>query len=176
MAHFCKQYPHTTTKSLGPELLIFLRKSKKSSKKTVRIQISLKLHVNNVLTFTVAMDCNDEVSPNEFVAFIINEGKQKNWYNINIHWRPQIALCPFCAFEYKVYGKLDTHEEDTAYILHKTNLTHLSSIGNVNVDPKNTKLSHGERRNQFWKAVNPDFIPALQKMYRKDLALYAFDY
>ena len=130
----------------------------------------------SILIISVAMDCNDEISPNEFVAYILNEGNQENWYNINIHWRPQIALCPFCAFDYKVYGKFDTHEEDTAYILHKTNLTHLSSIGHVNVDPKNTKISIDKRRNQFWKAVDPDFIPLLIKMFKKDLDFYEYDY
>ena len=128
------------------------------------------------LVISVAMDCNDEISPNEFVAYILNEANQQNWYNINRHWRPQIAICPFCAFDFKVYGKFDTYEEDTAYILHKTNLTHLLSVGNANVNPKKTKLSFEERRSQFWKAVNPDFIRALQKLFRKDLDLYEFDF
>ena len=129
-----------------------------------------------LIPFIVATDCNEEVTPNEFIAYILNEGKQKNWFNINQHWRPQIAQCPFCAFDYKVYGKFETHEEDTAYILHNTNLTHLASIGNVNVNPSGTKLSPDQRRNQFWKSVNPEFIPELRKMYQKDLDMVLFDY
>ena len=86
------------------------------------------------------MDCNGEVTPNEFIAYVLSEGN-KFIGIMDEHWQPQVALCPFCSFDYKVYGKFDTLEEDTAYILHKANLTHLSSIGNVNVDPKNTKLN-----------------------------------
>ena len=113
------------------------------------------------------------MTPTEFIEFVLNEGQQKNLYKIDEHWRPQIANCPFCAFSYDVYAKYETSDEDTAYILLKSNLTHLKSVGVVNGDTVN----HGrkkDRKKLFWSQVNAKHLIDLQAMYIEDLLL--FDY
>ena len=114
-----------------------------------------------------------QVTPTEFIQFVINEGQRKNLYKINEHWRPQIANCPFCSLKYDVYAKHETADEDTAYILLKTNLTHLKSVGVVNGD----QVNHGtktDRKKLFWSQVSAKFLLDLQAMFIEDLLL--FDY
>ena len=118
-------------------------------------------------------DTSTQVTPTEFIEFVINEGQKKNLYKINEHWRPQIANCPFCAFSYDVYAKYETADEDTAYILLKTNLTHLKSVGVVNGD----QVNHGTKKDRnklFWSQVNAKHLIDLQAMFIEDLIL--FDY
>ena len=118
-------------------------------------------------------DTSTQVTPTEFIEFVLNEGQQNNLYKINEHWRPQIANCPFCAFSYDVYAKYETSDEDTAYILLKSNLTHLKSVGVVNGDTVN----HGrkkDRKKLFWSQVNAKHLIDLQAMFIEDLLL--FDY
>ena len=113
------------------------------------------------------------MTPTEFIEYVINEGQKKNLWAINEHWRPQIANCPFCAFSYDVYAKYETVDEDTAYILLKTNLTHLKSVGVVNGD----QVNHGtkeDRKKLFWSQVNAKHLIDLQAMFIEDLLL--FDY
>ena len=106
---------------------------------------------------------------------MVDEGKKKNMYDINAHWRPQIAICPFCSFSYKVYGKYETIEEDTAYILLKTNLTHLYATSNeiVNGDP--SKLGKDERRKLFWSSVHAKHYEELKKMFHDDFTMFNYE-
>ena len=72
-----------------------------------------------------------------------------------------------------MYAKHETADEDTAYILLKTNLTHLKSVGVVNGD----QVNHGtktDRKKLFWSQVSAKFLLDLQAMFIEDLLL--FDY
>ena len=116
----------------------------------------------------------DDVSPEVFIRFVIDEGNTKlDWHKINEHWRPQLANCPLCHFEYSVYGKYETSEEDTAYILLKSNLTTLMKVGRVNKDSVSHQTPE-QRRKAFWSTVPLKYLAELKKMFYYDFVL--FDY
>ena len=105
---------------------------------------------------------------------MIDEGKCQNWHQINEHWRPQSANCPFCHFKYQVYGHYETAEEDTAYILLKSNLTgKLKKVGKIN---SSHNLNPQERRNAFWKAVPAHYVLDLKKMFYWDFKLFDYNW
>ena len=114
-----------------------------------------------------------KVSANQFINFVIDEGKKKNLFEVNEHWRPQIALCPFCLFSYKVYAKYETFEEDTAYILIKANLTHIASVGNVNDDTD--MKSDMDRQKLFWSSVHSKYYEELKDMFHADLTMFGYE-
>lgn len=129
--------------------------------------------IKSVLIIILVAISRPEISPEEFVKFVINEGQTLNLHQINEHWRPQTANCPFCHFKYGVYGKYETSKEDTAYILLKSNLTMLKKVGKVNGDHK-SHLSPPKRRKAFWTAVPVHYLSDLKKMFYWDFLL--FDY
>ena len=114
----------------------------------------------------------DNVSPKVFIKFVIDEGQTLDWHHINEHWRPQIANCPFCHFEYSVYGKYETSEEDTAFILLRSNLTHLKKVGKVN--KVESHLTPKERMRAFWSAVPVRYLADLKKMFYYDFLLFEY--
>ena len=46
---------------------------------------------------------NDEedVSPEEFLKYVLNHLRTKPLDEINIHWRPQHVSCPFCLLNFR---------------------------------------------------------------------------
>ena len=94
---------------------------------------------------------------------------------IDGHWRPQVAICPFCGMRYNVYGRLETILEDTAYILMKSNLTDLLEIGKANGSPVNKTISREQRSNKFWMDVNSTMIEQLYQIYEMDFKLFGYN-
>ena len=94
---------------------------------------------------------------------------------IDGHWRPQVAICPFCGMRYNVYGRLETILEDTAYILMKSNLTDLLEIGKANGSPVNKTISREQRSNKFWMDVNSTMIQQLYQIYEMDFKLFGYN-
>lgn len=116
------------------------------------------------------------VDPETFVRFVIDENKKNvhNLYQINEHWRPQIAACPFCSVPFVVYGKYEAYAEDTAYILHKSNLTELRQVGFVNSAGGGPKTSKKDRRKDFWSAVPDHYLSDLLNVFKSDFEMFQY--
>ena len=118
---------------------------------------------------------DNSTSPNTFIRFVIEENKtkQNNIFNVNEHWRPQIASCPYCLFSYKVYGKYENIVEDTAYILMKSNQEKLLKIGALNSDTKHHHRA-SMRRKEFWSAVDSIHLDDLLKIFEMDFKMFHY--
>ena len=114
------------------------------------------------------------MSPEDFIKFVIDENRSHaNRYKVNEHWRPQISTCPFCLFQYVVYGRYETYAEDTAYILLKSHLVNLKSVNKMNGDIHHYEKK-SQRRKEFWSAVPSHYIHDLKNVFKADFDL--FDY
>lgn len=71
------------------------------------------------------------ISPDAFLSYILEDlAKIPYKGDVNYHWRPQHGSCPFCRFNFTVYSKMEEMDQDTAYILLKTNLADVSMTEN----------------------------------------------
>lgn len=111
------------------------------------------------------------VSPQEFVTFLI-ENLRDGVLEADVHWLPQGTLCPFCAFNFTVYAKMENLWEDTAYFMLKAGLTHLMDPG-LKKNPTR-KNDHLEYQRLFWSSVHPQSIDILFQIYEMDFQM--FDY
>ncbi len=116
---------------------------------------------------------SESISPELFVKFVIDENKNAQDLNkVNEHWRPQSFVCPFCLFPYNVYGRFETSAEDTAYILLKSNLVDLRSVGKINSDIH--VQSKIQRRIAFWSQVPSHYINDLKNVFSTDFSLLQY--
>ena len=120
-------------------------------------------------------DGNGTMTPTAFLTQVVDDNNSKDPLNVDAHWRPQIAICPFCnKNKFKIYGRYENLVEDTAYILMKSNLTHLMEIGKINKSPRKENISNNERSELFWSNVDGNIIQQLYEIYEMDFKM--FDY
>lgn len=87
--------------------------------------------------------------------------KSNNVYNVEPHWRPQFFVCPMCAFNYTVYGKVEDLYEDMAYILIKANRTDLADA--------RVTLNHLQSKKEvFWAGIDMESQAELHRLYDMD--------
>ncbi len=119
-----------------------------------------------------------EATPEEYIRFVIdaNTRNTRNAFKINEHWRPQFINCPFCLIPFKVYARYETHFEDTAYILLKSNLSSVFSLAGkeANVDRKHL-AHHSKRRQEFWGSISKKYLHPLEKIFRLDYIMFQYD-
>ncbi|TRY79666.1 hypothetical protein TCAL_07304 [Tigriopus californicus] len=111
------------------------------------------------------------VSPQEFVAFLIDNLSGRR-LEPDPHWIPQSTLCPFCLFNFTVYAKMETLQEDTAYFILKSGLAHLMHP-ELRKNPTHRK-DHLKYQRLFWSSVHPRAIDELIQIYEMDFIM--FDY
>ena len=112
------------------------------------------------------------ISPKTFIKYVLDENKiHQDVFKVNEHWRPQAYTCPFCSFNYTVYGKFESLHEDSAYILQKTNLTSLKAVGKVNADVHKFD-DRSQRRKTFWSQVPVQYLEELKECFKVDFELF----
>ena len=126
--------------------------------------------------FSDSIQDADQVDPKSFVKFVIDENKKNllDLYQINEHWRPQITACPFCSIPFLVYGKYEAYAEDTAYILHQSNLTQLRQVGFINSASGSQSTSKKERRTSFWSKVPAYYLKDLLHIFKPDFEMFQY--
>ena len=137
------------------------------------------VHVNTKLQFCSflvgnPMQPSEVPEPEDFIRYVIEDNKKhKNLFQANLHWRPQSSCCPFCLFDFSIYGHYETISEDTAYILLKNNITELKKVTNLNRDDKNVH-HHKERRKQFWSQISQRHLSDLLEIFKSDFDLFGY--
>ena len=62
-------------------------------------------------------------TPLEFATYILEESENEGSENLEGHFRPQWASCPWCLMDFDVVGTTETFEEDVLVIVDFLNLT-----------------------------------------------------
>ena len=57
-------------------------------------------------------------TPLQFVKYLLSEAKSRGGPGkINLHFRPQHYLCPFCELDFDIIAKVETYQRDTKMII-----------------------------------------------------------
>ena len=62
-------------------------------------------------------------TPLEFVTYILDQSEEHGSENLEGHFRPQWASCPWCLLEFDIIGTTETFDNDVAVIVDFLNLT-----------------------------------------------------
>ena len=133
------------------------------------------------LTFllTASAPVGDPTGPQTFIRFVIDELRLKeDVFSVNEHWRPQHLHCPFCAFDYDIYGRMEDLEEDTAAVLIRSGNKDFfkgagsGSLGDLRVNGHS--LMGQKTTNWFWRNVAEDLRWEIRKLFQKDFDLFGY--
>ena len=112
----------------------------------------------------------DSPTPAEFAKYIIDSSLKIGVENINVHFRPLWASCPFCTINFDIIGKLENYEEDEKFIVQKLNLDiplglHKNSGGK----------SKSEKRTEFFSKIPIELTQGLFKIYELDFEMFGYE-
>ena len=100
----------------------------------------------------------------EFVNYVINEDVQ------NQHWKPVYWLTLPCAYNYTVYGKLETFSEDSDYIIKKFNFK------GVEIASRNRGRGEPDPETTYYQQINKEELEALYHIYQLDFLVFDYSY
>ena len=84
------------------------------------------------------------VLPQEFIQFVLEQLKTLPLNELDVHWRPQYSMCPYCLLNFSVYSLLEENDKDSYYFFKKAGL-----LEKVNVTLK--KNVHGNAKDSRTK-------------------------
>ena len=62
-------------------------------------------------------------TPLEVATYLLEESKEKGSENLEGHFKPQWASCPWCLLDFDVIGTTETFDSDVSIIVDFLNLT-----------------------------------------------------
>ena len=60
------------------------------------------------------------------MQYLLSEARSRGPDRLNLHFRPQYLLCPFCQMDFDIVAKVETYAADTEDIIHTLRLQVLS--------------------------------------------------
>lgn len=103
-----------------------------------------------------------DVSINEFVKYLIDEGPQTNE-----HWTPIYNLCQPCHVNYTFIGKYEHLSEDTEALFNLINASNL-------IFPQTSSAHTNSKIRAYFQQLPIEYMKRLYQLYRNDFIL--FDY
>lgn len=117
----------------------------------------------------------DHPTPSEFLRYVLDNLKNAGASNVDQHWRPQSAACPFCLLQFSIYARMEELNEDSLYFFIKSGLI---SRHNVNPDKKmNSAHAEHSTETRFWEQVEPSVVELLQSQwaYKDDMEMFGYN-
>jgi hypothetical protein len=75
------------------------------------------LQQSRKLSFEQMKTIKDYAKPKEFVEYLLNKvTKQNSVKNLNTHWRPQYASCPFCEIRFDYVGDIKDNDHHVDFL------------------------------------------------------------
>ena len=112
----------------------------------------------------------DSPTPAEFAKYIIDSSLKIGVENINVHFRPLWASCPFCAINFDIIGKLENYEEDEKFIVQNLDLK--IPLGMHRNDGGGNKTN---RRTEFFSNMPIELTQSLFKIYELDFDMFGYE-
>ncbi|XP_037796319.1 carbohydrate sulfotransferase 12-like [Penaeus monodon] len=105
----------------------------------------------------------------EFLQYVIKESK-RGLDTMNCHWRPIHTICQPCTTEYKYIMKLETIEEDFAFLREELAIREMNVTLKMNVNKK------GESRtsDDYFKGLPVDLLAGIRRLYKYDFTLFNY--
>ena len=120
---------------------------------------------------------NQPPSPETFLRFVVDENlSSADVFRVNAFWRPQHLHCPFCAFDYDVYGRLEDLAEDTAAVLIRSgNKEFFRGFGReIKVNDSGGQKKKEKGGDWFWQSVPESLRQEVQAVFQEDFDLFGY--
>ena len=102
----------------------------------------------------------------QFVDYLLEEPVEQ----YNDHWVPYWLHCHLCQMEYDVIGKMETLEEDMAFIGEKSGL----ATTNISLPWANRRRSGEQDSLHYWEQLDLDRTRRLYSIYRLDFLMFNY--
>ncbi|ROT72651.1 chondroitin 4-sulfotransferase [Penaeus vannamei] len=105
----------------------------------------------------------------EFLQYVLEESKS-GLSTMNCHWRPIHSVCLPCTAKYKYIMKLETIEEDLAFLKEELDIREMNVTLKMNVNKK----QEGRTSDDYFRGLPVDLLAGVRRLYEYDFTL--FDY
>ncbi|XP_021356455.1 carbohydrate sulfotransferase 11-like [Mizuhopecten yessoensis] len=77
---------------------------------------------------TKSLNCGHDVTFTELIRYLVEQKRNGQLLNIDHHFSPIYTHCLPCDIKYDFIGKMESFDEDTSYVMSKTNMFQNKSI------------------------------------------------
>ena len=106
-----------------------------------------------------------------FAKYLVETVKHSGIDSLDPHWRPQTSLCPFCADNFDVVGKMETFEEDRDFLLEVLKVKHSKTSTKIHDNQVNKPKSAEE---EFLSKISPKLREEILFIYRHDFDMLGY--
>ena len=117
-----------------------------------------------------------------FVDHVLQEASAKRCHDpkaadncvLDLHWRPFYARCDYCSMDYDFIGRMESFDEDRAYVIRTQELEELYPLLEKGV--RLNQISHASNRTtNYFKELNKEQKAKLLKLYDLDFQMFGYD-
>lgn len=125
----------------------------------------LSIYLNEYKSRKISLNTTIDTEFQQFIKTILSPDVKSKYEQ----WKPIEQICRPCIIKYDVIGKYETIKEDSNYVLGSIGLEPNFQIETL------TKVNKSELTN-YYKKLPDEMLGELQKLYRRDSALFGYQF